>query len=169
MKKELYKPGFLYTFKHLDAEGKVKDSFAVHNLMPNVSLDYLLTAAFNGGTQYSTWYAALFGANRVISPLDTMTSLLADCVEDVIYTTTANARLVVNFPAVVDGQLSNLADPSIFVFPAASTVRGAFLTTGITRGSNTGLLASAVLFPSPRVLDIGESLKVYVGVELLSI
>jgi hypothetical protein len=168
MKGELYKAGFVYTFAHLAVDGSVKEEFKIHNLMPNESVNYLLNAAFKGGAQYSTWYVGLFGANRVIQPTDTMILLLADCVEDVIYTTTGNARLTATLSTVVDGALSNVASPNTFAFPAASTVRGAFVTTGVTRGANTGLLASAVLLPSPRVLALGESLKVYVGFELIS-
>ena len=165
---EKYHPGFIYAIEHIGVDRQVKSVETVHNIVPNLGVDYIIGAAFTGAGQYTNWYIGLYGATRTPVVADTMTTLLADCVEDTVYTTTGGARPLITFPAVADGVLTTAVSPNILAFPSASTVRGAFITTNITRGNNAGLLISAVLFPSPKVMAAGEYLRVPVGFALVS-
>jgi hypothetical protein len=96
-----------------------------------------------------------------------MTTLAAGAGENKDYTGTARQAIV--FPAVAAGALSTLADPNIFAFTSSETIRGAFITTSSAWDSTTGLLGSAVLFASPKIVAAGESLKVPVGFGLVSV
>jgi hypothetical protein len=166
--KENYRPGFIYTVEHIGVDGKIKSVEKIHNLMPTPAVDYLLNAAFMGGSAYSTWYLSLFDNNRTPLAADTMTTFLADCGEDTVYTAVGGARPTISFPPVSAGVLTTVASPNELAFASPSTVRGAFVTTGVTRGGTTGLLCSAVLFSTAKVLAAGESLRVPVGFALIS-
>jgi hypothetical protein len=165
---EKYHPGFIYTVEHIGVDGQVKSVETAYNLIPNLGVDYILGAAFKGTSQYTSWYLSVYGAARTPVASDTMVTLLAGCVEDTVYTITAGARPTIVFPAVVDGALTTSVSPNILAFASASTVRGALITTNVTRGNNAGLLISAVLFTSPKVMAAGETLRVPVGFALVS-
>lgn len=165
---EIYKPGFVYTVEHVGVDGKIKSVEKVHNLMPTVALDYILNASFKGGSQYSTFYLSVFTANYTPLAADTMTSFIASCSEDTSYTTSGTNRLTLTLPAVVGSAITTSASPNEFAYTGAATIRGGFITTGLTRGATAGLLVSAVLFSSAKVLAAGESLRVPIGFALVS-
>jgi len=167
---EEYKVGFTYTVEHIGRDGRIistTDTF--HNLMPNAGIDYMLSAAFKGGSAYTTWYLFAYGANRVPLATDTMITLLADCQEDTVYTVVGGARQAVTLSTPSLGVMTNTASPNILAFPSASTVRGLGLTTNVTRGSNSGLLVSAALLPSVKTPAAGEELKCYVGFAIVAV
>ena len=166
--KENYRPGFIYTVEHIAADGKIKSVETVKNLMPTVALDYLLNASFMGGSQYSTFYLSVFTSNYTPQAADTMTTFIASCAEDTSYTTTGTNRLTLTLPGVVGSAITTSAAPNEFAYTGAATIRGGFITTGLTRGATAGLLVSAVLFPSAKVLAAGESLRVPIGFALVS-
>jgi hypothetical protein len=166
--KENYRPGFIYTIENIAADGRIKSVETEHNLMPGVALDYLLNAGFKDGAQYSTFYLSVFTANYTPLAADTMTTFIASCSEDTSYTTSGTNRLTITFPAVVGGALTTSASPNEFSYTGSATIRGGFITTGLTRGATAGLLVSAVLFPSAKVLAAGESLRVPIGFALVS-
>ena len=165
---EIYKPGFVYTVEHIGVDGKIKSVEKVHNLMPTVALDYILNASFKGGSQYSTFYLSVFTANYTPQASDTMTTFIASCSEDTTYTTSGTNRLTLTLPAVVGSAITTSASPNEFAYTGAATIRGGFITTGLTRGATAGLLVSAVLFSSAKVLAAGESLRVPIGFALVS-
>lgn len=160
--------GMVYTVEHLDRYGNTKSVEQAFNIIPNVGLDYILGSSFKGVSQYSSWYLGAYTAARTPVATDTMTTLMADCSEDTVYTVVAGARQTIAFPAVDTGVLTTVDYPNTLVFPGASTIRGLFVTSNVTRGSNAGLLVSAVLLPSPKVMAALESLKVVVGFALVS-
>ena len=163
---ELYKPGFIYTVEHVGVDGRIKSVEQCHNIIPTVGLNYLLGAGFTGTSQFTTWYLGLF--DTAYSPVagDTMASLLANVTENQEYTGTE--RQTITFPAVSGGALTTLADPNVFEFTSTETIRGAFITTTAPWLGTTGLLVSAVLFPSPKAMVSGEALRVPVGFALQS-
>lgn len=163
---DITKLGFIYTIEHVGVDGKIKSVERVKNLIPAAGIAYMLNAAYKGGSQYSSWYVGLFENDRTPLTTDTMTTLIADCGESVAYGSPATNRLLVNFAEVADGTLTSVADPNLFTFASAATIRGAFLASNITIGSTAGLLVSAVKFASPKVMAIGEVLKVPVGMAL---
>lgn len=160
---EIYKPGFVFTPERVGVDGLVTPYASVHNIIPTVGLNYLLEVAFRSGSAYASWYLSLFNANRTPLVGDTMASFLSDCDENTAYTTTGNARSLITFPAASGGEFSTVSSPAVFDFTTSSTVRGAFITTGGTRGGTTGLLISAVLFDFAKTIGAGESLRVPLG------
>jgi len=166
---EKYKVGFTYTVEHLGADGRIISTDTFKNLMPNPGIDAMLNAFFHAGPAYSAWYLGAYGANRVPLATDTMTTLLADCVEDTVYTGVGGARQSVTLSSASSGVMTNTASPNILAFPSSSTVRGLFLTTNVTRGSNSGLLVSAALLPTVKTPAAGEELKCYVGFAIVAV
>lgn len=163
---ELYKPGFIYLPTHLDKDGNVLSEDRVENIIPLVGLNYIVGAAFLGTTPFTSWYLGLYGNDWTPTTSDTMTTLVASAGENKAYTGTA--RQGITFPAVSGGEITTLADPNVFEFTSTETIRGAFIATVPTWDNTTGLLISAVLFPSPKTVANGESLKVPVGFGLTS-
>ena len=165
---ELSKVGFSYTVELIGRDGKVKSAETVHNLIPTAALNYLLDTSFRGGSAFSTWYLSLYTANRTPVAADTMATLMADCSEDTVYTTTGNARQTITFSAAADGELL-VPSANVFEFASAATIRGGFISSSGTRGSTAGLLMSAVLFSVPKTPAAGESLRVPVGFSFYSV
>jgi hypothetical protein len=163
---EFCKTGFIYLPTHLDRNGRALSVEEAPNIVPTVGLDYLVNAALFGDAQFTTWYLGLFNNNWSPVAGDTMTTLIASAGENQAYTGTA--RQAIPFPAVAAGETNTIDTPNIFEFATAQTIRGGFITTSPTWGGTTGLLISAVLFPSPKVMLAGESLKVPVGFGLQS-
>ena len=168
MMDEEYKVGFVYTPTHIGEDGQIISQQEIHNLMPAEMITYMLNAALRSGAQYGTYYLSLFENNYTPLPGDTMATFMAACGENVTYTTTGTNRLTLTLPAPVGGSITTSASPNSFDFTGAATIRGAFITTGLTRGSNTGLLVSAALFASPFTLANLGSLRVPVGFALVS-
>lgn len=160
------KQGFIYTIEHVGVDGVVKSVEHVNNLMPTVALDYMLNAALKAGTQYSSWYIGLFTATHTPIAGDTMTTLLADCVEATQY---GAARLAATFSAVSSGSVTTSASPTEFTFTSAATIRGGFITSGSVINNTSGVLLSLVQFASPKVMAAGEKLRVPVGIALADV
>ena len=160
------KIGFIYTLEHIGADGNLISREEVENIIPTVGLDYIIGSAFKGASQFSAYYLGLYGANYVPVASDTMTTLTAACSELQSYTGTTRAAIA--FPAVTSGTIVTSAAPNEFAFAAAETIRGAFISSSPTWGGVAGLLVSAVLFPSPKVMAAGDILRVPVGFSLTS-
>jgi hypothetical protein len=159
--------GFVYTIEHIGVDGKIKSVERVHNLVPTGGLNYILGAALKGESQFATWYLGLYDNNYSPVAGDTMASLIAACGENQDYTGTARKTLV--FPAIANGGVDTLSAPNTFAFTSSETIRGGFISSGPTWGGTTGLLVSAVLFPSPKIVAAGESLRVPVGFSFVSV
>jgi hypothetical protein len=160
------KIGFIYTLEHIDADGQLISKEEIKNIIPLVGLDYIIGSAFNGVTQFAAYYLGLFGTNYAPVAGDTMTTLIAACGELTSYDGTS--RPAITFPAVSNGTIVTTAAPNEFAFAGAETIRGAFITSSPTHGGVAGLLVSAVLFPSPKVMAAGDILRVPVGFSLTS-
>ena len=163
---ELIKAGWFYIIEHVGVDGKVKSREKIFNLMPTASLNYLLNAAYKGGSQYTTLYLGLYDNNRTPLAADTMVELGADYGENVAYTGTERETIVL--PAVASGATNTTASPNEFDFTSTQSVRGAFISSSPTWAGATGLLVSAVLFPSPKSLVSGETLRVPCGFAIVS-
>ncbi len=162
------KIGFRYLFECFSPSGDLLWTQESDNLIPDVGRDYILNTALLDGSKLTAWYIGLYEANRTPVVGDTMTTLLADCVEDTSYTTTANARLVLTATNVA-GVFSNTASPAAFVFEAAKTIYGGFITSGATRGSTTGTLLSAVKNATAKTVAIGDTLRVTTGLSFTTV
>lgn len=161
------KIGFVYTLEHIGADGKVLSSELIDNIIPIVGLDYMIGSAFKGTSQFTAFYLGVFGTNYAPAATDTMTTLIASCGELSSYGKAA--RDTITFPAISSSTITTVASPNEFTFAAGETIRGAFISSSPTLNGTAGLLVSAVLFPSPKVLSAGDTLRVPVGFSLASV
>lgn len=161
--------GFVYHYECIGLDGKLKWESREENLIPDVGRDYILNAALNGGTQYTTWYIGLYEANRTPIVSDTMATLIADCQESVSYASPGNLRLTLEDGALSGGVWSNLASVAEFTFTAAKTIRGGFISSNAARGSTAGMLLSAVKNSTDKPIEIGEILRVTAGLSLTTL
>ena len=81
---------------------------------------------------------------------------------------TGTERGTITLPTVAAGATNTIASPNEFDFTSTQSVRGAFISSSPTWSGSTGLLVSAVLFPSPKALVSGETLRVPCGFAVVS-
>lgn len=163
---EKTKGGFTYTLECIGVDGKTKWKDTFHNLLPDVGRDYIMGAAMNGSSQFTTWYIGLYENARTPVTGDTMVTLLADAGETTDYGAT---RLTLTPDSLSGGVWSNAGSPAQATFTASATIRGGFITSGSTVGSTTGLLLSAALASTAKTVAAGEILRVTAGWSLTSI
>jgi hypothetical protein len=162
------KIGFVYRFEHLSADGDVLSVEDVHNLIPDQGRDYILTAALLLGSQFNNWFIGLYEGSYAPQASDTMATFVASATEiTAAYAEAARLALVPN--ALAAGVFVNAASPAVFTFTAEKTVRGGFISSGSVKGGATGILLSAVLASSPKVVGAGESLRVTAGLSLVTV
>jgi hypothetical protein len=159
--------GFEYKFEILDRFGRVRDTSIEYNLIPDEGRDYLLTAALLAGSQFSNWFIGLY--DGAYSPVagDTMATFPASASElTTEYSEATRQGLTPNVLAA--GVYSNVDTPAVFTFASETTVRGGFISSGSVKGGTTGVLLSAVLASSPKLVEAGESLRVITGLTLIT-
>ena len=153
-----------FDFECIGADGKVKWTESVPNLVVNVGLAYMAGTALTSVTQITTWYIGLYGAGASNTPAagDTMSSH-AGWTEVVPYSNaTRVACTFVTATTANPSVATNTASPASFSINATSTVGGAFLTSGSAKSGTAGTLFSAVDFSSPgdRAVTSGDTLNV---------
>jgi hypothetical protein len=157
---------FMYKFEHI-RNGEVIDTEVVKNIIPTEGIDFILNAALNGGTQFSTWYIGLFEANYTPLAADTMATFPASATE----TTTAydeTTRVALVDGALAAGLWSNAASPAEFTFNASKTIYGGFISSGSTKGGTTGVLLSAVKAATSKAVVDNDVLRITAGITLSS-
>lgn len=153
-----------FNFECIGADGKVKWTESVPNLVVNVGLAYMAGTALTSVTQITAWYVGLYGAGASNTPAagDTMSSH-AGWTEVVPYSNaTRVACTFVTATTANPSVATNTASPASFSINATSTVGGAFLTSGSAKSGTAGTLFSAVDFSSPgdRAVVSGDTLNV---------
>ena len=153
-----------FNFECIGADGKIKWTGSVPNLVVNAGLAYMAGSALTSVTQITVWYVGLYGAAASNTPAagDTMASH-AGWTEVVPYSNAT--RVTVTFVTATTANPSvatNTASPAAFTINATSTVGGAFLTSGSAKSGTAGTLFSAADFSSPgdRSVASGDTLNV---------
>jgi hypothetical protein len=153
-----------FNFKCIGADGKIKWTGSVPNLVVNAGLAYMAGSALTSVAQITVWYVGLYGAAASNTPAagDTMASH-AGWTEVVPYSNAT--RVTVTFVTATTANPSvatNSASPAAFSINATSTVGGAFLTSGSAKSGTAGTLFSAADFSSPgdRSVASGDTLNV---------
>lgn len=158
--------GFTYTVEVVDRNGNVSQRETVHNLIPGEGLDHMMSVVFKGTAQVPTWFIALFEGNYTPVPTLTAATFPAAATECTAYTPTQRVEFVEG--SVANGAVDNSASRAEFTFTSAKTIYGGVITSSAAKGSTTGVLISAVRFASPKVLDVGSTLRVIAGNSLVS-
>jgi len=153
-----------FNFECIGADGKVKWTDIVPNLVVNEGLAYMAGSSLTSVTQVTAWFIGLYGAGASNTPAaaDTMSSH-AGWTENVGYSNAT--RVAVTFVTATTANPSvatNSASPSAFTINATSTVGGAFLTSGSAKSGTAGTLFSASDFTSPgdRSVVSGDTVNV---------
>ena len=153
-----------FNFECIGADGKVKWTDTVPNLVVNAGLAYMAGSSLTIVTQITAWYVGLYGAGASNTPAaaDTMSSH-AGWTEVVPYSNaTRVACTFVTATTANPSVATNSASPAAFTINATSTVGGAFLTSGSAKSGTAGTLFSASDFTSPgdRSVVSGDTLNV---------
>jgi len=149
--------------------GRVLDRFEVANMMPEQGRNHVLGVLLKGAAQTLTWYVAPYSGNYTPQDGDTAATFPGQAAE---YTGYAEATRQAFTPGTVSGgAVDNSGSVAIITSNQATqqTVRGASLVSASTKGSTSGILLSAVRFPSPKLLDLGDILKFVAGFQLLNL
>jgi len=157
----------VYTVECIGADGVIKWSEQLPNLVVNQGIQYMASVALTAGatavTQITAWYIGLYGAGASNNPAagDTMASH-AGWTEVVPYSNAT--RPTCTFVAATTANPSvatNSASPAVFNINTTSTVGGAFLVSNNTKSGTTGTLFSASDFTTgDRSVVNGDTLNV---------
>lgn len=165
MKNKL-KAGFTYLVEVIDAQGMVRESEIVKNLMPVEGLNHMLGVTLKGSAQVATWYVGIYEGNYTPVAGDTAAAFSASATESSAYTEATRPALALG--AVTAGAVDNTAVRAEFTANASKTFYGGFVTSAAAKGATSGVLLSAVRFASPKVLTATEVLRVTAGFTLVS-
>lgn len=159
-----------FNFECIGADGKVKWTDSVPNLVVNVGLAYMAGSSLTSVTAITAWFIGLYGAGASNTPAaaDTMSSH-SGWTENVGYSNaTRVACTFVTATTANPSVATNSASPSSFTINATSTVGGAFLTSGSAKSGTAGTLFSASDFTSPgdRAVVSGDTLNVSYSMSL---
>lgn len=147
-----------YTVECLDAQGNVKWSETIKNLVVTVGKNYMLDETFAGISYSATWYLGL--VDGATSPTYAAGNTMASHSGWSEFTGYSNgARPQPTWSAASSGAKSTTA--TSFNINASGTVAGAFMTTDSTISGTTGTLFSAGNFTGgSRTVASGDTLNV---------
>jgi len=153
----------VYTVECIGADGVVKWSEQLPNLVVNTGIQYMAGTGLTSVTQITTWYIGLYGAGASNNPAagDTMASH-AGWTEVVPYSNATRPTCTFATATTANPSVAtNSASPAVFNINATSTVGGAFLTSNNTKSGTTGTLFSASDFTTgDRSVVSGDTLNV---------
>ncbi len=156
--------GGVFSIECRDAEGNLKWSNALHNLVVNVGLQDMNTKYFTGTSYTATWFIGLYGAAASNTPNAGDTAALhPGWTEIVPYSNATRPACTFGTASTADPSvITNTASPAAFNINATATVGGAFLISNNTKSGSTGILFSASDFAAPgdRVVASGDTLNV---------
>jgi hypothetical protein len=156
---------FTYDVECRGADGNVKWSEVVENLVTTAGKNDLLDKYFKGSAYTAAWYLGLKSAIAGVEAItDTMASH-ATWSEVFAYTGGTNRPALVFAGNAAAG--SNTANAIPFAINATVTVGGAFVTnTAATSPGNTGVLYSVRSFSADRPCLSGDTLTVTLTVTI---
>lgn len=146
----------VYTVECYGADGQLKWSEDIKNLVVTVGKNDLLDKYFTGSSYTATWYLGLINSGGTYSAADTMASH-GTWTENTGYS--AATRPAPSWNSAAAGSKSTTA--TAFSINASGTIGGAFLTNNNTKGGTTGILYSAGNFTGGnRSVASGDTLNV---------
>lgn len=157
----------VYTVECIGADGIVKWSEQLPNLVVNAGIQYMAGTGLTSVTQITTWYIGLYGAGASNNPAagDTMASH-AGWTEIAPYSNATRPTCTFATATTANPSVAtNSASPAVFNINATATVGGAFLASSSAKtpnsGYNTGTLFSASDFTTgDRSVVSGDTLNV---------
>ena len=147
-----------YTVECFDADGNLKWSEQIKNLVTTVGKNFMLDTTFSGTTYSAAWYLGLVdgASSPTYNVADTMSSH-AGWSEFISYSNAT--RPAPTWGSASSGSKATTA--TAFNINGAGTVAGAFMTTDNTISGTTGTLYSAGNFTGgSRTVASGDTLSV---------
>ena len=141
-----------------NADGSVAWTDVAYNALVTVGLTDLLSVAFNGGTQKTSWYMGLIN-NTAFSEI-TVDDTMASHGGWAEYTTYSGGTRKQWTPLSVSSGIVINTSPIQFVMTAVGTIKGFFVTSDSTLLGTSGILMSAASFTTARTVQSGQSLTV---------
>jgi hypothetical protein len=147
-----------YTVECLDAQGNVKWSETIKNLVTTVGKNFMLDTTFQVSGYTSAWYLGL--VDGATSPTYNVANTMSSHVGWTEFTAYSNGtRPAPTWNAAASGSKSTTA--TSFNINGSGTVAGAFMTTDSTISGTTGTLYSAGNFTGgSRTVASGDTLNV---------
>lgn len=149
----------VYTVECFDKHGRLKWREEVPNIVVNAGLNDVLDKYFKGSAYTAAFYVGLVDNSgfSAYAAGDTMGSH-SGWTEFTSYSGTDRPTLTLG---TVSGQsVNNSSNKAAFTISSSGTVRGAFITTGATKGGTSGTLFGAASFTATRSVDNGDTLNV---------
>jgi hypothetical protein len=154
----------VYTLECVGADGQVKWSQELHNLVVNEGLQDMNAKYFTGSSYTAAWYLGLYGAAASNNPTATDTAASHPGFTEIVpYSNATRPVCTFGTPTTANPSVaSNSASPASYTINATATVGGAFLISNNTKNGTTGVLFSASDFSAPgdRVVASGDTLNV---------
>ena len=147
-----------YTVECFGADGQLKWSEHIKNLVVTVGKNYMLDETFAGSSYTAAWYLGLVdgASSPTYNAADTMSSH-AGWSEFTSYS--ESTRPAPSWSVASSGSKATTA--TAFNISGSGTVAGAFLTTGSAKSGTTGTLYSAGNFTGgSRTVASGDTLNV---------
>lgn len=157
--------GFVHTFEVVRG-GEVIDRFSIKNIVPTEGLNAMLGYMFKAVSVPGSFYVGIFEGNYSPVPGDNAATFPGLATESTAYTESTRRPLV--FGSVTSGSVDNVASRAEFTMNADKTIYGGFISSASAKSGTTGVLLSAVRFPSPKVLAVGDILRVTSAFTLIS-
>ena len=156
--------GFEYTVE-LVKDGAVVDRSVEHNILPQQSVDHIVSLIRgSGATPISSWYMGLFENNYVPDSSITAAGLQTTVGESQAYDE-ADRELWDN---TYDGTgfVGNASTVAEFTMNSTKTIYGAFIVSNATKGGTSGILLSIARFSTVKQVDAGTVLRVVAGLTI---
>ena len=149
-----------YVVECFGADGSLKWSEAIENLVTTAGKNDALDKYLSGSAYTAAWYLGLIGSTSYTTgPAAGDTSAThGGWDEDQSYT--QGARPAASFASASGGSKS-LSSAAVFSMNGSTTIKGCFLISNSTKGGTTGTLYSAGLFSGgDKALSNGDTLNV---------
>lgn len=148
----------VYRIECHDADGVLKWTDEVRNLVVNVGLDEMLDKFWKGSSYTAAHYVGVTGGSPTFAAGDTMSSH-AGWTDNTTYSNATRPALTLG--SVSAQSVDNSASKAQFNINGSATLGGAFVTTNNTKGGTTGILIGGGAFSGGnRSVVNGDTLSV---------
>ena len=165
---EITAAGVLFPEQHTfiggayDVEHRRGGDVIGRDLSPNIivteGLNHLWDALVHGGTQYTSWYVALFEANVTPGATLTAATFALTTTECTAYDEATRVAYVEGAPSA--GAIDNGASRAVFTMNASKTIYGGALLTASAKSATTGVLLGCAKFSASRAVLAADELSV---------
>lgn len=153
--------GFIHQFELVDPDGHTIDRWEEHNLIPQVGLDFLIQSPFGLASPVAAFYLGLWKNNFVPSSSTVAADIPANMGEFLQYAEGTRPLWQMAYDGV--GTIDNSASRAQFTFQQDQLIYGSFMVSNSTKGSNSGLLLSALRFSTAKQVPAGITLNLVCG------